>query len=218
MSGVGEFVDKTGDLILRLWERGQNFLWAVASAGAAVFLILLAGWWFGIGNGADLFEAYAFPALILAIVGGIFGVWRKLEDRPKPTVFLIAEVGQSFWAQSRQSDGRVTTQFCLRMQATNLTNGPIKLSGVRLIRPRIKRSDDELARHVITQHPENDVYGFDFPIMPKAVSKASCVLIVDRPIGDLGTSITAVAAVSDQHGRWHKVKFEKLRGMNQGPV
>jgi hypothetical protein len=215
---VGELVDKTGDLILRLWERGQNFLWAVASAGAAVFVILLAGWRFAIGNGADLFEAYGFLALMVAIVGGTFGVWRKLEDRPKPTVFLIAEVDQSFWAQSRQTDGRVTTQFCLRMQATNLTDGPIKLSGVRLIRPRIKRTDNELARQVITEHPENNIYGLEFSIMPKAVSNASCVLIVDRPIGEPGTSITAVAAVSDQHGRWHKVRFEKLRGMNQGPV
>jgi hypothetical protein len=107
----GEFFDKAGDLILRLWERGQNFLWAVATVGAAVFVILSTGWWFGLGNGPDLFKTYGFPALIVAVGGVIFGVWRKLDDRPKPTVYLIADEGQSFWGQSRQPDGRVSAMY-----------------------------------------------------------------------------------------------------------
>ncbi len=218
MSAVEEFVDKTGDLILRLWDHGQNFFWAVASAGAVIFLILSAGWWFGLGAGPALFGTYGFPALILAAVGGIFGIWRKLQDRPKPTVYLIPEDGQSFWAQSRQKDGRVTTQFCFRMQATNLTDEPIKLSALRLIRPHIRRSDDDLARHVLTRHPDNNVYGFEFPIMPKAVSQASCDIIIDRPIGKPGSRITAIVGVSDQRGQWHNVKFRKLRSLNQTPV
>src|SRR6266851_4380850 len=104
MSVAGELVGKVGDLIWRIWERGQNFFWAVASVGAAIFVILSAGWWFGLGSGPDLFKAYGFVALMVAICGGIFGVWRKLDDRAKPTVFLIADAGQSFWAQSRQTD------------------------------------------------------------------------------------------------------------------
>jgi hypothetical protein len=215
---MGGLIDKIGDLILRLWERGQNFLWAVASAGAAIFVILAVGWWFGLGNGPDLFRGYGFPALLVAVGGAIFGIWRKLEDRPKRTVFLIADEAQSFWGQSRQRDGTVTTQFCCRMQATNLTDQQIRLSTLRLIKPRIKHADNELARHVLTRHPTDNTYGFEFPIMPNAVSKASCDVIVDRPIGRPGDRITAVVAVSDQRGIWHKVKFEKLRCANTGPV
>jgi hypothetical protein len=213
----GEFFDKAGDLILRLWERGQNFLWAVATVGAAVFVILSTGWWFGLGNGPDLFKTYGLPALMVAVGGVIFGVWRKLNDRPKATVYLIADEAQSFWGQSRQPDGRVTTQFCFRMQVTNLTDEPITLSTLKLVRPRTKRSDNELARHVITRHPTDNMYSFEFPILPKAISRASCDFIIDRPIGEPGKTITAVA-ISDQRGRWHKVKFEKLRSVNQGPV
>jgi hypothetical protein len=154
------WADKFGDLILRLWERGQNFLWAVASAGTAVFLILAGGWWRRLGNGPALFKAYGFLALIVGIVGIIFAIWRHLEERPKPTVFLIADEAQSFWGQSRQKDDRVTTQFCFRMQATNLTDKPIKLSTLRLIQPRIRKRGDELARHVLTQHPERNTYGY----------------------------------------------------------
>ena len=214
----GEFLDKAGDVILRLWERGQNFFWAVASVGVAAFIILSAGWWFALGSGPDLFKAYGLPALVVAVGAGILGIWRKLEDRPKPTVHLIADQSQSFWGQSRQKDGRVTTQFCFRMQVANLTDEPIKLSTLRLIRPHLKRSDDVLAQHVFTRHPTDNMYSFEFPVLPKAISRASCDVIINRPIGKPGKTITAVVAVSDQRGQWHKVKFEKLRSVNQGPV
>jgi hypothetical protein len=211
MSVVAELFDKAGDLILRLWDRGQYFFWAVASVGTAILAVLSAGWWFGLGNAPDLFRAYGFPALILALCGAVFGIWRKLEDRSKPSLSLIPDEAQSFWAQSRQQDGRVTTQFCFRMQATNLTDEPVKLSALKLIRPRIKRGVNELARHVMTRHHADNVYGFEFAITPKSISKTSCDIILDKPVGKPGATITAVVAVSDQRGRWHKVKFQKLR-------
>jgi hypothetical protein len=83
MSVVAELFDKAGDLILRLWDRGQYFFWAVASVGTAILAVLSAGWWFGLGNAPDLFRAYGFPALILALCGTVFGIWRKLEDRSR---------------------------------------------------------------------------------------------------------------------------------------
>ena len=217
MSVISELFDKTGDLILRLWDRGQYFFWAVTSLGAGIFTLLWAGWWFELGNAPDLFRAYGFLALIVALAGAVLGTWRTIENRSKATVFLIPDEAQSFWAQSRQQDGRVTTQFCFRMQATNLTDESVKLSALRLIRPRIKRAD-ELAQHVMTRHPTDNVYGFEFAIPPKAMSRASCDIIANKPIGKPGSAISALIALSDQRGRWHKVKFRHLRGMNQGPV
>jgi hypothetical protein len=70
----------------------------------------------------------------------------------------------------------------------------------------------------MTRHPADNVYGFEFAITPKAISKASCDVILDKPVGKPGAPITAVVAVADQRGRWHKVKFQKLRCMNEGPV
>jgi hypothetical protein len=65
---LGAVLDKLGDLILRLWERGQNFLWGVASAGAAVFVLLFAGWWFSWAPLIQAFDSYAVPALLTAVV------------------------------------------------------------------------------------------------------------------------------------------------------
>jgi hypothetical protein len=111
MSFVGELVDKAGDWILRLWERGQNFLWAVASIGTAVFMILAVGWWFGLGSGPDLFKAYGFPALIVAVGGGIFGVWRKWGAVPSPQFFFDCRRGSkllgAITAEGRSGDHAV---------------------------------------------------------------------------------------------------------------
>jgi hypothetical protein len=122
---------------------------------------------------------------------------------------MMADDRLSFWPQSRQQDGGVHTQYCFHMQATNLTDEPVRLSILRLVRPRIKRSHNELARYVRMCEPA---------IMPRAISEVSCDIIVDRLIGEPGKVITAVVEVSDQRGQWHKVKFAKLRSANQRPV
>jgi hypothetical protein len=207
-----------GDLVLRLWERGEKFLWSLTAASAAVFAILCGGWFFRLGTVPAVFQSYGLLTLLLTVGLGILAGFRTWDGRPPKTVHLIADDFQSFWSQSRQKDGRITTQFCFRMKVTNLTDGPIVLSTLRLLKPRLRRDDDELARHILTRHTSANVYGFDNPIVPGAISRASCDIIVDRPIGKAGRKITAIAAISDQRGRWHKLKFEKLRSVNDKPV
>jgi hypothetical protein len=215
MSVVSELFDKPPDPILRLWQRGLYFFWAVASVAATIFVVLLAAWWSQLGNGAGIFKTYGWLPLTVAIGAAIFGVLRKLEDCPTPTVFLVANDDHSFWTQL-QNGGRVITQFCFRIHATNLTSEPVKLVGLKLIRPRIKRHHKELASRVITQHPTQNVYG-QYPIMPQAFSRVCCDLIVDRPMDKPGGKITVIAALSDEHGAWHKVKFEDLEAGDSSP-
>jgi hypothetical protein len=98
------------------------------------------------------------------------------------------------------------------MHATNLTSDPVNIVGLKLIRPRLKRDYKVLASRVITQHPSQSAYG-EYPIMPQAFSRVCGDLIVDRPIGKADKTITAIVAVSDGRGRWHKVKFDELRSI-----
>jgi hypothetical protein len=215
MPMVGGSAEKIGRVVLGLWERGLYFFWAVACASAAMFIVLMAASWFHPGSGPNVFKTYGWLPLIVAIGAAILGVWRKLEERPTPTVFLVGNEDQSFWGQSRQKDGRVITQFCFRMHATNLTSDPVELRGLKLVQPRVKRDYKELASRVMTQHSTQNVYG-QYPINPQAFSRVCCDLIVDRPLGKPGKTIRAIVAVSDERGRWHKVKFDKLRS-STGP-
>ncbi len=210
MTVVGVSAEKIEGAILRLWERVLYFFWAVAAAGAAIFIILLAAWWFKLGNGADVFKAYGWLPLTVTTGAAIFGIWRWLDGRPATTVFLVPADDQSFWRQSPQNDGRVTTQFCFRMHVMNLTGNSVTLTRLKLIRPRFRSDCKELASRVITQHPTQNDYG-EHAILPHAFSRVCCDLILDRPIGKPGKSMNAVVAVADEHGRFHNVKFEKLR-------
>src|SRR2546425_11371098 len=93
------------------------------------------------------------------------------------------------------------------MQATNLTDRPIKLSAVRLSRPWTRTRI--LEKTLITRDPNPGVntYSSENRIRPRRVSDASCIFILDGPVGRRGKPMTAVIKVSDQFGRWHKLKF-----------
>jgi len=126
-------------------------------------------------------------------------------------VHLIPNNAQSLWTQSKQTDGRVTTQFSFGMQATNLTDTVIQLSEARISRPWT-RGARVLANVLITRNPNPNVntFGHANPILPRAISEASCTIMLDRAIGRQGRPMTAVLKVSDQSGRWHKVKFKLI--------
>jgi hypothetical protein len=212
MSG---FPEKIAEIAAQAWERGKYFLWAIACAGAVVFAVLLAGKRYDLGNAAILYDTYGVAALLVGIVASILAGWRTIEGRTPPSVHLIPDDQQSFWSQCRQPNGNVTTQFCFRMQATNLAGHNVKLSALRLTKPRLRRNDEMLACHLLTRHPFDNTYGFEFPIHPRAVSRASGDVIVNRAVGTPRTRMTAVIKVSDQRGRWHKVKFRRLRSVSQ---
>ena len=179
---MAELFERLANILLRLWQQGETFLWSIAATCAAIFAILCVGWVLNIGSAPTTFESYRLVLFVAAVAFGILAIFRTGEGRPPRTVHLIADDNQSFWGQSRQKDGRVTTQFCFRMQPTNLTDGPIVLSTLRLLKPRVRRTDDELARHVLTRHPCANIYGSENLIMPQAISRASCDIILDRPI------------------------------------
>jgi len=86
------------------------------------------GWFFRLGGVPDVFQNYGLLLLLSTVGLGILAGFRTWDGVPPKTVHLIADDFQSFWSQSRQKDGRITTQFCFRMKVTNLTDGPIVLS------------------------------------------------------------------------------------------
>jgi hypothetical protein len=82
MPAVGGPAEKIGGVILRLWDRGLYFFWAVACASAAVFIVFLTASRFHPGNGHDVFKSYGWLPLMVAIGGAILGSWRWLDERP----------------------------------------------------------------------------------------------------------------------------------------
>jgi hypothetical protein len=140
--------DKWIEPLLRLRDRSVPLLIALALICAIAFGILAVCWFFVIEDAASAFRAYGHWFAIGAVMFGILAGARIIEQRRSKTVHLIAEEQQSFWGQSRQPDGRITTQFAFRLRASNLTDKPIRLLDLRLLRPPVRSSDQGIAVNV----------------------------------------------------------------------
>jgi hypothetical protein len=139
---------------------------------------------------------------------------RTISDRKRPTVHLVADDRRSYWDEYRYPDGRVTTTFCFWLEATNLTNTPIRLSAARLTRPRTWARVNE--SQVITRspdYPRDNRFSRENSILPFATTKVTSIIIVEKGIGGPGTHLKATLGLSDQSGRWHKVEFTLPRAV-----
>jgi hypothetical protein len=197
--------------LLKLWERGKTLLWALAAICVVVLAILFGGKFLSIAGAQGAFETYELVLVLGAAIFAVLAGVKTIEDRRRPSVHIIANDRQSMWGQSTQTDGRVTTQLSLRMQVTNLRTRAIKLSAVRLVRPWTRAPT--LENMVITRsplYPQENTFSHENPIAPRTTTEASCVLILGKPVGRPGRNMTAVIKVSDQFGRWHRVKFRLM--------
>jgi hypothetical protein len=194
------------DAIISFWGRSAVLLWCLATVCFLSLIALAVGAHFHFGDAPGLFAAYgtilglAFPALL------VFAAFKTYSERPKPILSLIPNEHQSFWGQSRQPSGQITTQFCLRFQATNLSDGAIMLSEIRLLRPSVRRRRI-LTKHLLVRHPRGNTYGFTNPIEPHSLTFASGDIIVDHPVGRVGQPMRVTIQVQDHAGRWHKLVF-----------
>jgi hypothetical protein len=130
----------------------------------------------------------------------------------KPNLSLIANEEHSFWYHAKQTDDSVITQLTLRFQATNMGDGSIQLSGIKLNWPWV-RHKSILTRMVHTRHPTENVHSSKFPIRAHSLTEASANIMIKGAVGGIGKKSTMRVSVSlqDHAGRWHKLVFPHLR-------
>jgi hypothetical protein len=124
-----------------------------------------------------------------------------MADHAEPSRLLRREVG----GRRRETRQALPTlglparcsgrpQLCLDIQVTNLTHRSIRLhEDVRLLRPWTR------ARPLQTVLMPNR-------IDPGAVASVRCVILFNCAIGRAGRPLTTIIKISDQRGRWHKLK------------
>jgi hypothetical protein len=203
MDWVGRLLDQ----LMELWERGKSLLGALALICAAILLVFAGGSVFEVPGALDGLRSYGLGLFIGAIVFGILAGVKAFEGRKPPSVSLLGIDRECFWVQSKQQSGQVITQFSIHFQATNLTNGPVRLSPPKIVRPwtRARIIDNVLLiRH---PNPRENGYGHAFPILAGATTEAACTIILDRPVGRPRKPKTVVLKISDQFKHRHKLKF-----------
>ena len=115
---------------------------------------------------------------------------------------------QSWWEQWTYPDGRTTTSLCLHLEATNLTDTPIRFSAARLTRPHTWArvlENDVIIRS--PDYPRDNRYSRENPILPFGTARVMSIIIFEKAIGRPGDRLQATLRLSDQFDRWHKLKF-----------
>jgi len=198
-----------GEAIAAMWARGALLLWCLTTACFVILLALIAGAHFHIGDAATLLESYgtllglAFLALL------VFAGFKTYDERARPILSLIPNEAQSFWGQTRHSDGRIFTQLTLRFQATNFSKGAIMLSDVCLKRPWVGRRSIR-TKMVSVQHPNRNENSSKNPILPNSLTYGDVHITIDHPVGKVGKPMRVVIALQDHARTWHKLAFPHL--------
>jgi hypothetical protein len=195
--------------ITSFWGRSAILLWCLAASCLVALIALVAGAHWRWGDAPAFLAKYGTALGLAFLVLLVFAAFKTYSERPKPTLSLLPEDGQSFCGQSRQADGRITTQLSLRFQVTNLTDGAIMLSRSELRRPMVRRHSI-LTNILMVRRPNSTVYGSQYPVPPRSLTYGLATIMINQPVGSAASTMRAVVALQDHTGRWHKLIFPHL--------
>ncbi len=152
-------------------------------------------------------EAITFSILTLArgldaIVTG-YRVHRKnSEDRR--TLRLVPRHHPCWWHLAKQLDDSFVTQMSLEVDATNLTDRPVRIVKVRLIRPRTK---GELLRGDVCLPQAGSPYHSNrHAVPPHDTATASLHIMVRGALAPQGRPIRVTIGITDQFGNEYRLK------------
>ncbi|MGD1039148.1 MAG: hypothetical protein ABR878_18740 [Roseiarcus sp.] len=194
------------DAISSFWGRSALLLWCLSACAWASWGVIFAGKHFQFDRASEAVANYGLALSLVCVVLPIIAAFKTYGERPKPSLLMVPVDGQSFWAQSTQSDGRVTTQFALNFQATNVSDHPIKLSDVKIRRPWVRRRSI-ISKLLTFQHPKENVHSSQYPVLAHSLTYGSATVIVDRAIGTKGKPMRVVVRLQDHTGRWRRLVF-----------
>lgn len=192
------------------WARGSLFLAAVGTACLAASVALLVCARAGIEKAAVVWSDYGLGLILATLVLLILTIFKWLGERKPPSLSLTIDERNSFWARSKQQDGTITTQFTLRMFATNMGDSSVHFSAIKLKWPFVTRKSI-LTTAVMTRHPNQNVFGSEFPVNPHSRTELSAIVIANRAVGGKKREMRVSVGLRDHAGRWHKVVFPHLK-------
>ena len=201
-----------GKVIATTWANGSRLVWSVAVACGATAATLRLCDYLQVARADLLWQEYGLYLIVAAVVFAVLAAFKMRAERRNTGLSLIADEQQSFWHHAKQPDGTVLTQFEFRFHATNMSEGSIHLSKVRLNWPWVSRKRI-FTTHLMTQHPNQGAYGSEFAIKAHSRRACSAHLMVRGTVGGARRKkpIRVSMSVQDHGGRWHKLIFPLLR-------
>jgi hypothetical protein len=192
----------------------RRLLWTLTAAIGAGSVGLALAAYFGVSSAEKLLAEYGIWLIVGPPVLLVFSISKTLEERAsakrREPITLIPNEKMSTWSQSKQPSGELHAVLSLGFQVTNVSDGDIKLSAVRLSRPWINRRRFVETVFLI-RHPTQNLYSFENPVLAHQATYASVVFVISGSIGRAGNSLRVKLRIQDHATRWYSVSFPMVR-------
>jgi hypothetical protein len=200
-----------------IWRNGALLLWSCAAAAGVAFCVLYFADRWNVGGAHELSSEYGVYLLLAAAVLGVFAIFKTYSERRARPLILIANERQCMWGQAKQKSGEVITAISLNFQATNVSDGVIQISAVRLRWPRVsRRAIRDTMFLVESPAPKDPTYSRRSPILAHTLKNVSVHFTIGHPIGRPGQTMRVVTIKVQDHARnWYWLTF---RDVKSGPV
>lgn len=134
------------------------------------------------------------------LVGLGSALWKFLARRPgvpRRTLRLVPDEHDSWWHMGAMK-GQPAMQISAHWYATNITQAPVHIVRVRLLKPNT-------LGQVLVQHPNSNVFG-SYPLLPGRMTAVITDFFVQPPRKPEGKPFSARVEFTDNLGNRHKSK------------
>ncbi|MBK5125886.1 hypothetical protein IQ288_39420 [Burkholderia sp. R-69980] len=160
-------------------------------------------------------EAVAFSTLAIgrAIDSGVTSYrLRRHTARDRKALVLVPRL-HPWWYLAKQQDDSYASQISLRVDASNLTDQPVRILSVKLIRPRHR---DEVVNADVMLPMEGSPYHSPRHQVPaNGAAEASVHIMVRGSLGRQGKPIRVTICLTDQSGEEYRLKGIRIPSRNQ---
>ena len=146
---------------------------------------------------------------ILSLIFGWFGkAWVAIVSLFRPTssggrlLFFVDQLQGGYWAPAT-IEGRDGVQIHARLEASNMTDGAVRIMAARL------RRRSATTTVIGVQDLRNGMYGHDYPIAVRQVVKVTVTFIFPTPAPvDPRKRLVERLILTDHTGRKHRLRLE----------
>jgi hypothetical protein len=194
------------ELVATIWKHGARLLWSFAAAAAVAFIVLIFADRWNLEGAHELKRGYGVYLVLFTAVAAVFAIFKTYSERQGRPLILIANERRSMWGQARQPSGQVLTTISLHFQATNVSNGTVQISGVRLFWPWVPRRNI-LDAMFLVEAPEDVTFSSRNPILPHSLQEVGAHITINRPIGRSGKNMRVMIKIQDHARKWYWLIF-----------
>ena len=154
--------------------------------------------------------------LLAAPVLGVFAIFKTYSERTGRPLSLIANDQRNMWGRARQTSGVIITTISLDFQATNMSDGTVQISAVRLFWPWVsRRAILQTILLIESPDPRDNTYSHRNPILAHTLKNVSVHFSIDHAVGRPGKPMHVIIRAQDHARNWYWLTFRNVRS---GPL